>query len=313
MRHARRKARGSVASIPDLERAGSEADVVTPAGEGTATFAANDEIQVWTRKLDKLPPEAADVEDLLVVSQRNPEPDSGATRRLEKPSESGPATRRISSPPASEPTGSGLEVTTGPGAGQNPRPAGARLSIVLALAAGLAGFGIAALFFFPKDEVAPAGAAQPTAAAGAVSSPISAQKTAVEAAPEPSAEPAHLPKPRPAPAPAAMGSSSAQQGKGTTPSSGSAPAPVAETSARAPAGTATLSLTSVPPAQVSVAGRARGTTPVMGLSLPAGTHGVVFQSPALGESVPTSVRLAPGQKRSIHVDFTGASPRVIVR
>jgi serine/threonine-protein kinase len=80
-----------------------------------------------------------------------------------------------------------------------------------------------------------------------------------------------------------------------------------------PVGRAILNLTSTPPALVSVAGRARGTTPVIGLELPAGSYFVQFQSPVLDERVPAQVNVAAGQTRTVHADFTAASPRVHIR
>ena len=88
--------------------------------------------------------------------------------------------------------------------------------------------------------------------------------------------------------------------------------PLAPSGSAAPVGRAYLNLTSTPPATVTVAGRSQ-TTPVMGMELPAGNHFVQFKSTVLDERVPAQVKLAPGQTKTVHADFTGASPRVHIR
>ncbi|MBX3129255.1 MAG: serine/threonine protein kinase [Polyangiaceae bacterium] len=80
-----------------------------------------------------------------------------------------------------------------------------------------------------------------------------------------------------------------------------------------PAAKARLNLTASHPATVSVAGRPRGGTPVLGLELPAGSVTVVFTNPVLDERVSASVTLAAGKTRSVHADFSAASPRIFVR
>jgi hypothetical protein len=81
----------------------------------------------------------------------------------------------------------------------------------------------------------------------------------------------------------------------------------------APVGKATLSLTANPPSLVSVAGRSYGTTPVMGVQLPAGSYSVSFENPTLGLRTGTRVALTAGSRRGVHADFTLATPSVSVR
>ncbi len=143
------------------------------------------------------------------------------------------------------------------------------------------------------DEVREAGVAAVNPAdekpeAGAELNPTPHAPSAAPSSSAPSAAPAPHPKP---------------------PSSGAASA-----SADTPAAeVGYLTFTAVPAAQVTVGGRARGSTPLMALGLRPGSYSVVFSSPSLGESVSTQVQLRGGQAYTLHADFTGATPRILQR
>jgi hypothetical protein len=47
--------------------------------------------------------------------------------------------------------------------------------------------------------------------------------------------------------------------------------------------------------------------------LRAGHHRVVFTSLALGEQLEASVELDPTEPRSVHADFTSATPQIYLR
>jgi hypothetical protein len=84
----------------------------------------------------------------------------------------------------------------------------------------------------------------------------------------------------------------ARQRSATPEASENAPAgsPVLE-----PSGTGTLNLDTTPWSVVSVAGRVLGTTPIVGASLPAGTHSLVLSNPELGLKTTYQVTISAGR------------------
>jgi hypothetical protein len=74
------------------------------------------------------------------------------------------------------------------------------------------------------------------------------------------------------------------------PAPASAPAPVVS------AEPGLLNLDTTPWSNVSVGGRALGTTPLVGVSLPAGTHTLVLTNPELG--IKTTYRVTIGSGRT---------------
>ena len=65
----------------------------------------------------------------------------------------------------------------------------------------------------------------------------------------------------------------------------------------------TVSINALPWADVTVDGRAIGTTPLANISLPIGTHEVVFQHPQLGEKR-QSVQVKANTPSRIGIDLT---------
>ncbi len=286
VRKARRKARESQPAI-ELDATptpGDSADVErTPVGaemEVTRTFAAREEIVEWTRKLPSIPP-PPDAEDDADGNAADGD-DADARARTSDTDETSPTTssqRRASVPVKS------------------------RIFPVAAIAfLGVAVVGVLSL----RDPPDPAAGVDGADAAVIATEPRPVSTTPTAPASRSVAPPASSPPPEPRPKHPPQPSGHPPHANG----SAGVPAPSAGT---APVGRGILNLTSTPPALVSVGGRARGTTPVMGLELPAGSHFVQFQSTQLHERVPAQVTLAPGQTRTVHADFTAASPRVHIR
>jgi len=88
--------------------------------------------------------------------------------------------------------------------------------------------------------------------------------------------------------------------------------PAASAAPAEPTGSASLSLTALPGTHVQVAGRDY-TTPVSGLSLPAGRYEVTFRNATWDGPVSTQIVLSPGKASRVHADFTNEPPRVLVR
>jgi serine/threonine-protein kinase len=131
---------------------------------------------------------------------------------------------------------------------------------------------------------------------------------------------------RPAPAPTPSMAPPLERASAPPSAAPAPPPPAARVSARrvlvappasareAPAASvARLTLTSDLPATVRVGGRSVGATPQRDVTRPAGRYRVTFDSPELGESVGTTVELAPGQSVGVHAEFTRATPTVRLR
>lgn len=216
----------------------------------------------------------------------------GSTAKLETPAvtrtfaargEMTEWTRKLPSvpPPSDEPT----PTTASNGTAPSGRSSGG-WRLIAVLLAGVVIAGVITVRFRGSTPPAPAASSAPSA---------------VPVAPDPTP----APTPKPVPTPSAL------------PSASAAPVPKPHTmpsaTAMEPAGKARLNLSAKPGARVSVDGRGRGMTPVMGLELSAGPHSVVFESPLLGERVSASVTLSTGQTRTVVADFTGSTAKVYVR
>jgi hypothetical protein len=78
------------------------------------------------------------------------------------------------------------------------------------------------------------------------------------------------------------------------------------------AGRATLSVNAVPWAEVSLDGRAQGTTPLRRLKLRPGTHRLSFRCPPLGKSKELSLELSRQGDARIVVDLSQDPPRTFL-
>ncbi|MGK3962394.1 PEGA domain-containing protein [Sorangium sp. So ce118] len=120
--------------------------------------------------------------------------------------------------------------------------------------------------------------------------------------PEPvAAAPAADPAPAPAPAPAAPKADPAPAAPKADPVA-AAPKADAPAAPAAAAGAATLNINSIPVSKVVLDGRPLGSTPKVGVSVPAGSHTVTFIHPDLGKkSVTVSVKA--GETKTAAVKF----------
>lgn len=148
---------------------------------------------------------------------------------------------------------------------------------------------------------------EPTPMARAVLAPAA---TAVEA-------PTRANSPAPSQALPVAEVSAARQSAPVRPASSAPRGPVSARSepasaSAAPAVSAGLSLTALPGTRVTVAGR-EYTTPVSGLSLPAGRYQVTFRNATWDGPVSTQIVLLPGKNSRVHADFTNEPPKVVVR
>lgn len=256
----------------------------------TRTFAARDDLVEWTRKLNStppLPPSAAPSEtaalagDAAAVVQRSSPP----PQVLEADE---PATRAL---PRSQPP----ETTTAP-----PRS----WALPLAAAAVLGVLALVGLRGKAADDP------RPPATNGVGSSALTTGSASA---------PAQLPLVAPVASVAAPASAAAAASSAVPPPARSAPSRPTAAASLSPSAELTsahLRLTADPQASVTIVG-ARTTktlsTPIAGLSLPAGVYTVTFRSPTFGEPVSARVELASGGFSSVHADFRAAVPRVVVR
>jgi len=278
----------SVPAIPPAPR---------PATGCTQTFASAEAVIGWTAKIDsELPP----------------------ARQSQRATSLTPIIPFDAYEPA--PPSSGLAVHTGP------RPAASRrlhlLWPVLALA------GVAIAYQAPRagtDGVVAAAGASPPARSVERASGLRPQASGGEAGgvvPAASASPAILTAPVTAAselaAPVAVAATSSRSST-ASPSAAPASTPATASPAARPSTrrdtepTARLSLTSDPPAQVKLDGAALGRTPLVNVPLRAGRHRVLFTSVALGEQLETSIELDLSKPRSVHADFTSATPQLYLR
>ncbi|MEZ4229709.1 MAG: protein kinase [Polyangiaceae bacterium] len=329
VRMARREAAGSVASIPDLERPQGEGRVPTLPDGSTATFAANQEIEIWTRRLDGVAPEDGDVDQLLDGGTPQPTPVTPVARPSGPgpQAETGPATRPIQvaserdrdtsatdGDDRHEPSGE-LESALHRDVADPRSSSGYWWFLAAGLALVVGVFVVRAVGEPGAEQRMPVATNVASGGPPSIPSVAAGQRLRVSPSAQGSASAEVAPAASTSAAPRAASSArSPAPGSAALPpkpipdaSSG----PSASTSAPQAAQEATLNLTSMPPSKVSVGGRARGMTPVMGLKLAPGAYLVVFTNPTLGESVPAQIQLKSGQTKRVHVDFTGATPRVI--
>ncbi len=340
VREARRSAAGSVASIPDLGRSQGSGQVYTLPDGSTQTFAAHQEIELWTRRVEGVAGVDQDVDQLLGQEKLTPKaPALVDPDRTPPMAATGPKTRRIELPEPAPPPDAAAEYRDAerPLATDKPAPerpsaeesTGKKTALwFAALALGVlavlvvrrgmdaepavsGGPGMHPSALASQARSSSSGALpQPTqraaadgagaaASAGSPALAVQAHAAGLRSAPNGSTQ---------APARPVVGTpASAASPSGASGGSSAAP------SASAAAESATLSLTSIPPSRVTLGGRPRGTTPLMGLRLAPGSYAVVFTNPTLGESVPAQIRLLAGQSRTLHADFTAVTPRVIQR
>jgi len=248
----------------------------------TRTFAARDEVEVWTRKLPQTP--AGPIE--LPATAPLPSP---------SPSTTGPV-KPSGAHSVREPSGiSSSKVSRASHGGGWLLAAAALTFVALAFA------------FAPRPSVPKASVIQSALEASA-SPPAPAPVSAANASPQASL--AAL-----APAPIA----SVKKGEETTHIHASpmsaAPPPSAAPSAEAEQ-FGVLKITADPRAAVEISGahfHQLGQSPMVGLKLPVGRYQVVFRNDTFGTPLNAQVSILSGVQRSVHADFRQAEPAVSVR
>ena len=292
-----RAARAAEAAAGGETRAGAErtaregdASVSASASEGelgTKTFAARQEVSVWTT--------------------------SGAPEQVKSPPTMDPATRRLEQsvpPPPKMPAAMERLATRDLERGAIDGR-GARNALIAAIAVCLVALAYLGLPLLeqastvaaaPPEESSNALAA-PVATAPAVITPVVAGRGVAAAAS--SGAPAPDPAPR-----APVAPSSAPVAVAVAPS-----APSAASSPSSPVGAslAHLSLFGDPGTRASVDGAPRGACPVRDLALEPGAHDVRFSFDPTGESRGERIVVAAGERVTVRADFAGATPTLRVQ
>ncbi|MEI9952130.1 MAG: serine/threonine-protein kinase [Pseudomonadota bacterium] len=295
VQRARRRSRSTSPWLPGERGTGDSSASTRPVGSEpraeresaagsapvTRTFAAREEVEVWTRKLSSAPPAAADLPATPVLP---------SARQLSAQAAAAPP---IVDDSVREPSGiSASKVSRAP-----KRSAGWLLG-----AASLALVGVA-FAVAPRPSVPHVTAVQVSATASA-------------RAPEPaaaSAEPEQAPVPSSASSAARNPALSAQKSEQAT----RAHAPAGGTAPSAdPEQFGVLKITADPRAAVEVSGphfHQLGQSPIVGLKVPVGKYQVVFRNDTFGAPLTAQVMILSGISRSVHADFRQAEPAVSVR
>lgn len=299
VRRARRRGRASSPWLPGEGGTGENRQNTRPVSAGprtgresnsgsapvTRTFAAREEVEVWTRRLSSAPVGPADL------------PVTPAMPGTRAPSGEAIAPRVDDS--VVEPLGiSSSKLSRAPKRGAGWMLGAASLAVV-----------VAAFAFVPRAAPPKLDATRPLAATPALSVapasviaepplaaalPSVAAPTAVAAAPSQKAEPAaHV--------------------RGT-PSAASAPG-IAAPSAEPEPQFGVLRVTADPRALVEVSGahfHQTGQSPMLGVRVPVGKYQVVFRNDTFGAPLSAQVMVLSGVSRSVHADFRQAEPAVSV-
>jgi serine/threonine protein kinase len=282
-----RAARSAQARADQETRAGAEGtaparEPLVSEGElGTKTFAARQEVSVWTT--------------------------SGAPEKVKSPPTMDPATRRLeqSVPPPPKMPAAMERIATGslergPMGGR-----GARNALIAAIAVclvALAYLGLPLLEQATTTAAAPpAESSTPPAAPSVMAPGVTTPGVGAAAS---SGAPAD--SGRPPRAPAAPPSGSAAVAPSTASAASSPSAPVGASLAR-------LSLFGDPGTRVSVDGAPRGACPVRDLALEPGAHDVRFSFDPTGESRGERIVVAAGERVTVRADFAGATPTLRVQ
>jgi eukaryotic-like serine/threonine-protein kinase len=255
----------------------------------TRTFAARDDLEVWTRRLSSAPA------PLLQTPAATPQ-----SRRLAAATADKETLATVSEGDETD------DSSREPPAITSSRIAGAPRSnarTVLLAACSLA-FLVVAFVFAPhvgKTVVSGPSRAQPPIpiSSSAPSEPALAEVPATSAAPT-VAKPANASLVR---APAPKSSEAPRAARGQTEATEAEPYGV-------------LRITADPRAAVDVSGanfHELHQTPVLGLKVPAGKYQIVFRNDTFGTPVNAQVMVVAGSGRGVHADFRQAEPTVTVR
>jgi eukaryotic-like serine/threonine-protein kinase len=247
----------------------------------TRTFAAREEVEVWTRRLSSAP------------AALQPTP-AATPRSREKVAEIAAAAEAAA---AKAPVDDGGREPSGISSSKLSRAPRSNAGIAALVAASVAFVGIAFAF---APSVKPPIAAAPAPLQAPVAS---AQTTAATPAPPGSA--AELAKALPSPR---LGSGRVSDSRHVR---AAALAPSAE-----PEQFGVLKLTADPRAVVEVSGahfQRTAQSPIVGLKVPVGRYQVVFRNDTWRTPLGTQVMVVAGVSRSVHADFRLAEPAISVR
>jgi eukaryotic-like serine/threonine-protein kinase len=312
-------------SRPPAPRDGADGSVPPPATPGSLTasrtFAARDELAVWTRRLGSGAPPPSDSKSDLSTRRLNDGPSSGPPSVAPRDPASGPTARHGSSAYGSTPpvrrSGIATRPSARPGRGGLGLLSRSALAVLFTLAGALFAFGLTRLFASPPPATSAVATPAPVLPARlAATQPVSAElaERNQDVARVPTSQGA-VSSAKPA-ASVPRAASSAASEKSARASVEAAPSARVDAAGEPNARPATLRLTADPPAMVTVegAGVSRTTpTPVAGLELVPGSYRVVFRNETYGPPVATRVELVAGALLRVHADFREAEPRVTVR
>ncbi len=296
VRRARRRSRSSSPWLPGETGPGQDNPQTRPlnagkrterevAGSGSApvtrTFAAREDIEVWTRKLSSAPAPLLSTPAATPHSRRLATREAAAAHKNSSSEPSGISSSKLSRAPSGN---TGFAI----------------------LAACSAAFIAAAFAFSPPQRMAPVLSLQRMPAAAATLDMSGASRVVEASSARPI--PTRLPH-RSAGAPSAQPPAQKTE---ETPRVHNAPAD----SSAEPDQYGGLKITADPRAAFEVSGRRfhqLGQTPIVGLRVQAGKYLVVFRNDTFGTPVSAQVMVVAGGNRSVHADFRQAEPTVSVR
>jgi hypothetical protein len=293
VRRARRRSRSASPWLPGESSTGKNSESTRPVSSGplnsresaagsapaTRTFAAREEVEVWTRRLSSAPPRPADLPATPAL------PGARQMNADKAPSSNDDAVR--------EPSGiSSSKVSRAP-----KRGAGGWLLGGASLA-----FVAAAFAFAPRPSAPKAEAARPVAT-GSVPAPPSLSAALTEPAAAQSAPSAARPPP-------------GHKLEDALHAHASSPTASASASASAePEQFGLLKITADPRAAVEISGahfQKLAQSPIVGLRLAVGKYQVVFRNDTFGAPLTAQVMILAGVNRSVHADFRQAEPQVSI-
>ena len=267
---------------PEGCQARAEREPGTASAPVTRTFAAREEVEVWTRRLSSAPAGPAD----LPVTPALPAMPSLMT----KPE----LASSVVDDSAREPSGiSSSQVSRTPKRATGWLLGGAALSLIAV-----------AFAFAPRAAVPEVSAVAPIASASArmpVRSAVAAEAPPAEASPRTATS---------APVPAVSRQRSEDTAHARPQPSVVPPGPSTE-----PEQFGLLKITADPRAAVEISGphfHQLGQSPIVGLKVPVGRYQVVFRNDTFGAPLTSAVSVLSGVSRSVHADFRLAEPAVSV-
>jgi len=292
VRRARRSLRSSSPWLPGEPGTGKNNESTRPVGSErppsrssasasapvTRTFAAREEVEVWTRRLSSAPAGSADL-------PATPAMPGARQLTAESPARDDDSVR--------EPSGiSASQVSRMP-----------KRSIGWLLGAAPLAVVAAAFAFAPRASTPPINATPPVVAKASMLPAVPAVTIAPlqTSGSPPVAESARIPAP--------SAKKSEDGARAHAPASSVPPS-------KEPEQFGVLKITADPRAAVEVSGphfHQLGQSPIVGLKVPVGRYQVVFRNDTFGAPLSAQVTILTGVNRSVHADFRSAEPAVSIR